>query len=371
MLEETLSKEQLATNDRRKGALLELIASGDAVLMAGAGCSGGLYPPWPKFVAELQSAAIAHDPKFNGGSSDDFLTFADNVKNCLGDDKYYAFIYKTFKPGTQKHRLEHEVLCRLPFRAITTTNYDLVLESALNVVFPNPANSLHFEGATKTKIHEFLMSMNHNKNLSRSVAHLHGVYDQPDSIVLGGKEYSSKYGFLLTDQPDTIYDQIQKGLSPAEFEQALVTYGYQWPLRRKLLWALLATRRIVFIGFSLNDPYFLKMLDYVKDDLATYYSESHFLILRVTKNDHERSMAFADRLNADYGIETVFFFDEPGDYSGLAKFIQELDVLNEVVPFADKVVEEPVPVATPGKSSVRNKLLELGKKQYSDENKQR
>ena len=36
-----------------------------------------------------------------------------------------------------------------------------------------------------------------------------------------------------------------------------------WTLHRKLLWAVLATRRVVFIGFSMEDPYFDNMLETV------------------------------------------------------------------------------------------------------------
>ncbi len=174
MLEETLNKDELVANLRRKELLIDFIKSGDAILMAGAGCSGSLYPAWPDFVDALGLAAKNHDPSFDCDSAD-FLEFADKVKECLGDDKYYAFIYKTFKPGSITHEQFHEILCRLPFRGITTTNYDTVLESALNVISPSANHSLHFEGTTKAKIHEFLMSYNHSKNLPKRIAHLHGI----------------------------------------------------------------------------------------------------------------------------------------------------------------------------------------------------
>ncbi|WP_316741284.1 SIR2 family protein [Pedobacter antarcticus] len=367
MLEETLTKEELEANTRRKYSLIDFIESGDSILMAGAGCSGMLYPAWPDFVAALEAAALAHAPDFKGDPKD-FLDFADKVKDCLGDDKYYAFIYKTFKPGATTHEQFHEILCRLPFKGITTTNYDTILESALNVIAPAASHSLHFEGTTKAKIHEFLMSLNHNKNLPKRVAHLHGICGEDASIVLGGKEYSSKYGFSITNQKDTLYDKVKDGMVKEEFQSALIRYGYEWPLRRKLLWALLATRRIVFIGFSMTDPYFKKMLEFVKEDVGTYYSESHFLVLRVTKGNYKRSMDYSQRLKDDYGIETVFYFDEENDYGGLPKFIAELDVINEPKQVTSKIGEETLPLPKTGSSIVRDKLLAIAKKQNSDEN---
>lgn len=366
MLEGTLTKEELAANNRRKKSLIEFISSGDAILMAGAGCSGSLYPAWPDFMTALGQAAKNHEPSFNYDNND-FLEFADKVKECLGNDRYYSFIYQTFKPGAKKHEQFHEILCRLPFKGITTTNYDTILESALNVVISNPHNSLHFEGSTKSKIHEFLMSLNHNRSLPKRVAHLHGIYDEHASIVLGGKEYASKYGFSI-HQEDTLFDRVKEGITKDEFQEALVTYGYEWPLRRKLLWSLLATRRIVFVGFSMDDPYFRKILECVKEDLGTYYSESHFLVLRVTKEGYERSLSFSKRLKDDYGIETVFYFDDEGNYSGLSQFIAELDVINVSKPTTTKIAEEVTPLSKTGSSSVRDKLLMIGKKQNSDDN---
>lgn len=367
MLEGTLTKDELEANARRKESLIDFISSGDSILMAGAGCSGTLYPAWPDFVAALERAALVHDPSFKGDPSD-FLDFANKVKECLGDDKYYAFIYKTFKPGAITHEQFHEILCRLPFKGITTTNYDTILESAINVISPAANHSLHFEGTTKAKIHEFLMSLNHNKNLPRRVAHLHGICGEDASIVLGGKEYASKYGFSIAKHDDTLYEKIKDGMVKEEFQNALVSYGYEWPLRRKLLWALLATRRIVFVGFSMTDPYFKKMLEFVKEDVGTYYSESHFLVLRVTKNSYKRSRDYSQRLKDDYGIETVFYFDNEGDYSGLPKFIAELDIINKPTPVVSKIAEETLPLPKTGSSNVRDRLLAIAKKQNSDEN---
>jgi len=367
MLEETLTSKELDANNRRKEDLIEFIRSGESILMAGAGCTGNLYPAWPVFVDKMKTAAEAHGPGFTP-TSNDFLDFADEVKNWMGQDKYYALISTTFGPGEELYEQHHQILCRLPFRGITTTNYDLVLESALNSIKPHPNYSLHFEGTTKVEIHRYLMSLNYNKNLPKRVAHLHGVYNQQASIVLSRTEYEEKYGFSLINQSDSFYDKVKEEMSKEEFKHALTSYGYEWTLGRKLLWSLLATRRIVFMGFGMSDPYFKQMLEFVKDDVGTYYSESHFLVLRVTKGDYQRSIDFSERMSNNYGIQTVFYFDEEKDYSGLSKFISELDVINEPLPAVSKIADEAVPAAKAGNMSITNRLLEIAKKQNSDEN---
>lgn len=117
----TFTNDELEANNLAFNDLVELIRSGDAILMAGAGSSGALFPAWTAFMSQLQSLAIEIDPDFAADKNSP-LEFADAVKVCLGDDRYYSIIYDTFKPGDPTHLPFHENLCRLPFKAITTTN---------------------------------------------------------------------------------------------------------------------------------------------------------------------------------------------------------------------------------------------------------
>ncbi len=367
----TFTSEALEANDLAFKNLVELVQSGDAILMAGAGCSGALYPAWRDFVDNMEKSALDFNHDFVADKKD-FLIFADKVKECLGNDRYYSLIRDTFKPSEPTHLPFHEILCRLPFKTITTTNYDMVLEHAVTVVTKKLNNSLHFEGTAKNEILEFLQSLNFNKRSRKWVVHLHGIYNITDSIVLGGKEFSSKYGFELGRNNTTLFEQLKNGqLSSDRLNGLLIKYGYEWPFRRKLLWSLLATRRIVFIGFSMSDPYFIKMLDFVKDDLSTYNAETHFLILRVTPSSLQRSIEHAARLKREYGINTVFFQDEDGKYTGMGQFISELE--NQVDTEGKKAkpeekavtLEEALPAH--GDTALTDKLFSLSKKQYTDE----
>lgn len=368
--QQTLTVEQLKENDQARAELVELIQSEDAILMAGAGCSGNLYPTWDQLVGKLETAALSADPDFNADKKD-FLSFADKVKECIKVDRYYSLIYETFKPGDPTHLHFHEALCRLPFKAITTTNYDFVLENAMTAVTGRYCSSVHFGGTSKNKIYEFLRSLNFNKSLKKMIAHLHGIYDDRESIILGGKEYSSQYGFELVNNETSLFERLKEGeLSLQTFEELLIKYGYEWPLRRKLLWSILATRRVLFLGFSMTDPYFLKMLDFIKDDLNTYDSDAHFIITRVTQSTVERSIQQANHLKSEYGIKAVFYIDEEGDYSGLEKFISEIE--NEVGRFkspGEPVIEEVkiLDAVSVGDKNLTDKLFNISKMQYKDE----
>lgn len=367
MLEKSLSDEEIRLNNNQKQDLIDFIQSGEAILMAGAGCTGSLYPTWTKLMDEFEAAAIEHQPDFNGGDKGDYLGYANEVKHCLGEGRYYEIIRQCYEPAGKTHEQHHEILCSLPFRAITTTNYDVVLEYALSARLRQADNSLVFEGTTPGAIHKFLMSLNDSKS-QKKVAHLHGKYDQPASIVLCGAEYEEKYGFSLNNPSNAFFDEVQ-GMTKEEFHTALIKFGYKWPLGRKLLWSLLATRRVVFIGFSLNDPYFEKMLDFIKEELGTYYSKSHFLVLRITEKSKADIHAKAKRLRNEFGIQTVFYFDEEGDYSGLARFISELNVKREVEPREIKIIQdETVKVAQSANNDDSNlEVLRAIKKQIRDE----
>lgn len=293
--------------------------------MVGAGSSGNLYPNWSTLIDTLKERAREKDSDFDI-NVDDYLNFADRVKECLGSGLYNSTIKELFKPGNPTHERFHEVLCSFPFRGITTTNYDMVLEYALNSVAHQPDNSIDFgEPKTKARIHDFLLSLNPNSGIPKRIAHLHGKYDLPSSIVLGGKEYMRLYGFKLSDNQEELYERVVSGtLSREQFQEALATTEYNWPFGRRLLWSLLATRRVVFIGFSMNDPYFIKMLDFIRDELEPHNSETHFLVLRVDKDNAERNKSLARSLKMDYGIETVFFEDDDS-YKGLSTFIMDLE----------------------------------------------
>lgn len=367
----TFTKEQLEENQSAFKNLIEFIQSGDAILMAGAGCSGALYPPWRAFIKKLEMSALQHKPDFEGDKTN-VLMFADKVKECLGDARYYSLIRNTFKPGEPTHLPYHETLCRLPFKTITTTNYDIVLENALTVVTKKLNNSLHFEGTAKNEILDFLQSLNFNKFSKKWIVHLHGVFNIPDSIVLSSSEYSSKYGFELGENSSTLFEQLQEGhLSKERLNNLLLQFGYEWPLRRKLMWSLLATRKIVFIGFSMSDPYFIKMLEFVKDDLSTYNAETHFLVLRVTPSSLKENIEFADYLKREYGIQTVFYQDEENKYSGISSFISDLEhQVNNLVKKSSQVQEAHAVqeiVTVQGDADLTAKLFALSKKQYTDE----
>jgi hypothetical protein len=50
-------------------------------------------------------------------------------------------------------------------------------------------------------------------------------------------------------------------------------------LPRKIIWTLLATRPVLFVGFSMTDPFFNKTLELVKHDFILTDEPAHFSIV--------------------------------------------------------------------------------------------
>ncbi len=334
--EPIFNKDEISENDRKKKKLFDLITSGDSILMVGSGCSASIYPDWPKFVKLLEDAAVGinqHFVKYDR-ATENFLDFAGRVKKCITPDIYYNLIHREFKPKnapSPTHEKYHEALCNLlingKFRGITTTNYDVILESALGAVLKRWSDySVYIsKDVEPAVIFEFLYSLN-DKGSPKKILHIHGVHDKRDSIILCQEEYMLKYGFQLSQPATTMYQAIMEGsVKEDEFETLLYQHGMMWPQHRKILWSLLATRRMVFMGFSMNDPYFQKMLSYVGQDLHPFGYDTHYLILRITKSTKEYALTFARDIKEKHGVETVFYEDEEDDYSGMEIFINEIE----------------------------------------------
>jgi hypothetical protein len=97
-----------------------------------------------------------------------------------------------------------------------------------------------------------------------------------------------------------------------------------WTLHRKLLWSILATRRVVFVGFSMDDPYFNKMLETVSTDLWVRNKSIHFAIMGISPENIKDSKDKADNLKLKYGVETVFYEVFDGSHHRLYELVDEI-----------------------------------------------
>lgn len=136
-LDPLFSPEEFRTNESKKRRLINLLNSGDGILMAGAGCTATIYPNWLGFVQMLNDEAVRVTTDFQIFEADkeDFLAFADRAKDCIGVELYYNLIYRCFKEKEKTHEKFHESLCRLvhekKLKGITTTTTTWFLKTPL------------------------------------------------------------------------------------------------------------------------------------------------------------------------------------------------------------------------------------------------
>ena len=309
-------------NDRQKRELINLVASKETVLIVGSGSSVRVgYPDWVGLLEKLEGLAYECDNSFKRDKrkrKEDPLEYAKEIKSHIckktGDlNRYYAFLSHLFKrkdPPDQQYDSFHKTLVSLPFRGIMTTNYDPVgLEAALGEIKPDHAydNSLIIDrnGQSAERVHEFLRAMTDNK-IIRRIAHLHGKFYPADSIILDIEDYHEAYDVRLLQKNEEIQNEIT------------------WPLHRKLLWTVLATRSVIFVGFSMTDRYFEEMLKIVCADLWLWNKSVHFAIMSISPENTEISKVNTGKLKREYGINTVFYEDFDKSHRGLDHIIAEI-----------------------------------------------
>jgi hypothetical protein len=338
----------LAQNEKRKSAMVDLFVSQEPVLIIGSGCSVRLkYPTWPRLLSELtdlaRSIATDHDTEFLPVEPDppqDLLRYASEIKRFINGcdgrlDRYYSFLSGEF--GERDIDDFHRLLVKIPSRGILTTNYDPSLDLALMQTDRSAMTADRFlviEDDSTRRVSEFLASLNRDSGVPRRIAHLHGRYDRPKSIILTAGDYGEKYHSRFSAaQRESIRGVFRNGaVGPQAISvEGLIDqleYGVPpWSLHRKLLWSILATRRVVFIGFGLNDPYLGQMLALVADDLWRWKEDHHFAIMALPDIGTAATKSDAERFQSRYAVGVVFYENRAAQRpEGLNTLIEEIAI---------------------------------------------
>jgi hypothetical protein len=311
-----LVDEKLANNRNHRGAMLAAIASGEIIAFVGAGLSVPLkYPSWPDLMQKMSNHANGFAQYIpSEAAKADILEYAEEICNHFKAhnklDEFKNIIGREFAPkaGGANCTATYELLAQLPFRAFVTTNYESCLEQAFanNAIkkgkAPNVGSWVVIKkgGQDRHRVSSFLRSIAEVSG-ERRLAYLHGRYDDTDNIVLTTSDYVECYGIVLNNkQPKDIS----------------VTLHY------KFVWSLFATRKMVFFGCSMDDPYIKIFLDKVARDLWEQNQISHFIVLPID----EQSASLADGWSQQflrYGLQPIFFDNRNGDFSKLDQLLDE------------------------------------------------
>jgi hypothetical protein len=313
-----LNTSESTENQINRDAMFDYVATRNAILFVGAGSSQRCgYPSWGELLRKLGEIVNLSTPSNSDLRKNPMLAlnFIEQVKVCIKTrdgclDQYFAALQRMFAPKKPKsHDAFHERLVGLPFRAIVTCNYDEILESALGAIYLGKrAVSCDIDDDARASSSEFLRSLDQITN-PPAVLHIHGIYSKPKKIILSEQDYLRAYGWM--------HDGRGK-ISQKEFRDIAA-----WTIQSRLVWALLATRRLIFIGFSVTDPYFIYLLEIVTKDLWEWNQQNHFAILGLSKDDAEEGKSFAKRLLQIHGIQVVFYENPDGSHSALDQLIQD------------------------------------------------
>src|SRR5215472_10524348 len=282
--------------DQQSAAALENLREdlepegGNLVAFTGAGLSrqGGL-PLWTELLAEMAKEARINPPALAKAvlSSSDLLWQAEFFRNALGEEaKYKRFLRNRFTAQLEAGKEVFASLVKLNFRHFLTTNYDTFLEDALkNEKLPYD----QFDWTDREECRHFFLQYL-SRSAKRAVIHLHGRGDQPHTVVLSHSDYVNRY---------------------------VVSFEYVDKLS-----VLFATLRLVFVGFSLEDPdlrYILRQVNvrFASGDVQNY------AILGFSRDRVDEASVERQRLQKQFGI-TPIFYDDANHHKALGDVLSEL-----------------------------------------------
>jgi hypothetical protein len=289
------------------------IAESNCVLFAGAGTSRSSgYPLWGQLLENLTSVLANLSIDTSNIRSTDPLVAAEEIYDCYAANGklslYHSVLCNTFEPNGQSLELQ-KLLLSIPFRGVVTPNYDDCFERAIHELRPTRENVSPMYKIDKNHakhVRHFFDSLR-KQTKGVCVAHLHGVYDEPQNIVITQRQYIEAYG------------GSREQLQPGQFSGS----PGDWTLLRKTLWALIASQRLIFVGFSMTDPFIDALMQYVGDDLWDMTAPTHYFVTHVSSNTTHDPTINARTLLIRLGVRTIFYEVVGDDHSGLTDVLRK------------------------------------------------
>ena len=207
--------------------LLRYIRTGRCVLFCGSGLSAwGRLPTWSRLLEEVVGQLGEDSPDDSNMdelrrllAAGKLLEVADHCKEVLGR-RYNDILSERLRGGDGEIPEPHKVIVQMPFAALVTTNYDKLLERSYANVGSLPKTPTHRD---VDALGPLLFDG------SFFILKAHGDIDRPESMVMTTRDYQ-----------EIIHSN---------------------PAFNSIFSALLLTKAVLFVGYSLNDPDFRLLLD--------------------------------------------------------------------------------------------------------------
>lgn len=298
------------------------ISNDSLVIFVGAGMSMPLdFPSWTGLIQNILKN-IEDDGPFNfsyhfkQGNNINVFDTLNELEHHNYNSKVKSSLYdeinsiKIDVPKLNRHKKLWEISNK-----IITTNYDKVLDKVKPddiVVF---SNGNEFQQSQSIKGKPFLYK-------------IHGDITNPDSCILFESDYKKLY------EEDTSDLQTLKNF--------------------------LLTKTILFIGFSLKDPYVVKQMEYIRN-LYNGYNKEHY-VLQTQKEDFSK-----------YNVQTIPIKDWNDDFDRLLEELIETKKQSSQIISKYIGEEENVDISKITDMVVLEKMLEEKKQEFdsADENEKR
>jgi hypothetical protein len=214
--------------------LITRLKGGGAVPLVGAGLSSASgIATWHQLVNRLRESVGARLGRRVEVSELDLLQTPLLYSHMQGSRQPLFELLQEAIEGYEPNEL-HRLLAQMPVRSVLTTNWDQLIETAFKPL--RPVHVIHDESSTA----------GWNEESASQIIKLHGTITDPKSIIFGEDDYQRFY----TGQSSLL----------------------------NLTKALLATRSVFAIGFSMTDTY-VKMLFSEVSRLAGPSHNPHYVIL--------------------------------------------------------------------------------------------
>lgn len=205
-------------NDAEWELLVERIHDGLCIPFLGAGASIGANAPSAATLSEIL-AAKCHYP---GRDRRDFLKVAQYYRMTTDDDAPRREIVKHLRSPNIRPSPAHEMLAALPFRFIITTNYDNLIERALQNQGKQPRVMVYKVGGNGVEIAQMPTAQ------EPIVYKIHGSMEDLQSMVVTEDDMVNWMAAILTSDPSL--PQAIRAL----FRESVLFIGYaltDWNIR--------------------------------------------------------------------------------------------------------------------------------------------
>jgi hypothetical protein len=303
--------------------LRSYLGSGQAVAFLGAGSSAPLYPLWAGVIAELINAADelgleaekATTCRAMAGDRPDAVV--ELLRRYLGVPRYQAALRTVFHvrrdPVTGRTWTPtQELVCRCPFKAVVTTNYDPGIVDARMRVRPRAVGTGFASWTDELALDRWRTGEVFGE-AELPVLFAHGHHNQPDAMVLATTEYRRAYAGKLSGVLGRMVDA--------------------WHL--------------VWVGFSFADQRINGVLREVAQHTGTRVDPGgaprHVAVMAWDPDHGGDPQTLRSLAEIDYGADLVLYPAPGGDHSALQRLL------------ADFVVDDypPAPAAPPPSPATR------------------